>query len=109
MGLEVGLELGIGLVVGARAWGVGLELEARSWSPALAEPALVVPDLGVCLGPQLEGSVFGVLVLQLKPQLERVLNLPASSLTKEIELTQQLLGLFVTYQIPACHRARTPA
>ena len=53
--------------------------------------------------------MFGVLVLQLKPQLERVLNLPASSLTKEIELTQQLLVLFVTYQIPAYHRARTSA
>ena len=50
---------------------------------------------------QLEGSVFGVLVLQLKPQLERVLNLPADALTKEIALTQQLLDLFITYQVPA--------
>ena len=37
---------------------------------------------------QLEGSVFGLLLLQLKPQLERLLNLPADSLTKEIALTQ---------------------
>ena len=29
---------------------------------------------------QLEGSVFGVLMLQLKPQLEKVLNLPQASL-----------------------------
>merc|ERR1719393_1131242 len=43
---------------------------------------------------QLEGTVFGVLVLQLKPQLERVLNLPPEALTKEIQLTQQLLDLF---------------
>ena len=50
---------------------------------------------------QLEGSVFGVLVLQLKPQLERVLNLPPDALTKEIALTQQLLDLFITYQVPA--------
>jgi len=50
---------------------------------------------------QLEGSVFGVLVLQLKPQLERVLNLPADALTKEIALTQTLMRLFVEFQIPS--------
>ena len=37
---------------------------------------------------QLEGSVFGVCIIQLKPQLERLLNLPNDSLTKEIKLTQ---------------------
>ena len=50
-----------------------------------------------------EGSVFGVLVLQLKPQLERLLNLPHDALTKEIKLTQQLLDLFITYQVPAAN------
>ena len=50
---------------------------------------------------QLEGSVFGVLLLQLKPQLERLLNLPAESLTKEISLTQSLQELFIEYQIPS--------
>uniref|UniRef100_A0A7S2G5E7 Uncharacterized protein n=1 Tax=Haptolina brevifila TaxID=156173 RepID=A0A7S2G5E7_9EUKA len=50
---------------------------------------------------QLEGSVFGVLLLQLKPQLEKVLNLPPESLTKEISLTQSLLELFIEYQIPS--------
>ena len=86
-GLRVGGSTGKGLRVRGCGYGRGF--------------GLVGPELDVCLGPQLEGSVFGVLVLQLKPQLERVLNLPPNSLTKEIELTQQLLGLFVTYQIPA--------
>ena len=43
----------------------------------------------------------GVLVLQLKPQLERLLRLPEDSLTKEIKLTQCLLSLFIEYQIPS--------
>ena len=51
-------------------------------------------------GMQLEATLFGVCVVQIKPQLERVLNLPADSLTKEIKLTQDLLELFVEYQIP---------
>ena len=50
---------------------------------------------------QLEGSVFGLLVVQLKPALERLLGLPNDALTKEIRLTQQLLELFITYQIPS--------
>lgn len=50
---------------------------------------------------QLSTSVFGVLVVQLKPQLEVVLGLPYDSLTKEIRLTQDLLSLFMQYQIPS--------
>eukprot|EP00308_Calcidiscus_leptoporus_P011902 CAMPEP_0119367568 /NCGR_PEP_ID=MMETSP1334-20130426/14339_1 /TAXON_ID=127549 /ORGANISM="Calcidiscus leptoporus, Strain RCC1130" /LENGTH=721 /DNA_ID=CAMNT_0007384007 /DNA_START=33 /DNA_END=2195 /DNA_ORIENTATION=+ len=50
---------------------------------------------------QLEGSLFAVLLVQLKPQLEVLLNLPDDSLTKEIELTQQLLALFTEHQIPS--------
>ena len=50
---------------------------------------------------QLEGSVFGVLIIQLKPQLEALLKLPADSLTKEIQLCQDLLELFISYQIPS--------
>lgn len=50
---------------------------------------------------QLAGSAFGLLVVQLKPQLERLLRLPADGLTKEIRLTQQLLELFIEYQIPS--------
>ena len=49
---------------------------------------------------QLEATLFGVCVVQIKPQLEKVLNLPADSLTKEIRLTQDLLELFLEYQIP---------
>jgi hypothetical protein len=50
---------------------------------------------------QLESSVFAVCVIQLKPQLERLLGLPDGSLTKEIQLTQDLMSLFVDYQIPS--------
>jgi hypothetical protein len=52
-------------------------------------------------GLQLSSTLFGVLVVQIKPQLEKVLNLPADALTKEIQLTQDLMDLFITYQIPA--------
>lgn len=50
---------------------------------------------------QLESTLFGVLVIQIKPQLERVLNLPDDSLTKEIKLTQDLMQLFIKFQIPS--------
>jgi len=50
---------------------------------------------------QLESSVFGICIIQIKPQLERLLNLPEDALTKEIQLTQDLLSLFVEYQIPS--------
>lgn len=50
---------------------------------------------------QLESSVFGICVVQLKPQLERLLYLPPDSLQKEIKLTQNLLELFIEYQIPS--------
>eukprot|EP01062_Namystynia_karyoxenos_P072277 TRINITY_DN682_c0_g2_i1.p1 TRINITY_DN682_c0_g2~~TRINITY_DN682_c0_g2_i1.p1 ORF type:complete len:1004 (+),score=317.32 TRINITY_DN682_c0_g2_i1:78-3089(+) len=50
---------------------------------------------------QLSSTVFGVLVIQVKPQLERLLNIPADCLTKEVELTQELMELFVRYQIPS--------
>ena len=50
---------------------------------------------------QLESSVFGVCVVQLKPQLEALLGLDDDALTKEIKLTQDLLSLFIEYQIPS--------
>jgi hypothetical protein len=50
---------------------------------------------------QLEGTLFGIVILQIKPQLEKLLNLPSDSLTKEIELTQDLMDLFIKYQIPS--------
>lgn len=50
---------------------------------------------------QLESTLCGILVVQLKPQLERLLRLPAEALTKEIKLTQDLLQLFIKYQIPS--------
>jgi hypothetical protein len=50
---------------------------------------------------QLESTLFGVCIIQIKPQLERLLNLDDDSLTKEIRLTQELLELFIKYQIPS--------
>jgi len=50
---------------------------------------------------QLESTLFGILVIQIKPQLEKVLKLPEDGLTKEIKLTQDLMQLFIKYQIPS--------
>ena len=50
---------------------------------------------------QLESTLFGVCVIQIKPQLEKLLKLPPDSLTKEIKMTQELLSLFIEYQIPS--------
>jgi hypothetical protein len=52
-------------------------------------------------GMQLESTLFGVLVLQIKPQLEIVLKLSTDILTKEIKLTQDLMTMFIKYQIPS--------
>lgn len=49
---------------------------------------------------QLENSLFSLLLVDVKPQLEKVLNLPSDSLTKEIRLTQDLLEMLSVYQIP---------
>jgi hypothetical protein len=50
---------------------------------------------------QMSNTLFGVAIIQIKPQLEKVLNLPPDSLTKEIALTEDLLKLFIEYQIPS--------
>jgi hypothetical protein len=50
---------------------------------------------------QLEGSVFGVCVIQIKPLLEQVLNLPDDSLVQEIELTERIMKLILQYEIPS--------
>eukprot|EP01124_Arcella_intermedia_P011300 TRINITY_DN17714_c0_g1_i1.p1 TRINITY_DN17714_c0_g1~~TRINITY_DN17714_c0_g1_i1.p1 ORF type:complete len:974 (-),score=159.96 TRINITY_DN17714_c0_g1_i1:41-2635(-) len=50
---------------------------------------------------QLASTLFGVVIIQIKPQLEKLLKLPDDSLTKEIKLTQDLLELFMKYHIPS--------
>eukprot|EP01126_Amoeba_proteus_P061740 TRINITY_DN8317_c0_g1_i9.p1 TRINITY_DN8317_c0_g1~~TRINITY_DN8317_c0_g1_i9.p1 ORF type:complete len:631 (+),score=166.10 TRINITY_DN8317_c0_g1_i9:1004-2896(+) len=50
---------------------------------------------------QMENTLFGVFVIQVKPQLEKILNIPEGSLTKEIKLTQDLIHLFLDYHIPS--------
>ena len=50
---------------------------------------------------QLAGTLFAVAVVQIKPALERLLKLPEDALTKEVELCQQLMSLFIEYQIPS--------
>ena len=52
-------------------------------------------------GMQLSATLLGVMVIQIKPQLERVLNLPPDSLTKELYLVQELEKLMVELQIPS--------
>jgi hypothetical protein len=50
---------------------------------------------------QLESSVFGVCIVQIKPQLEKLLGLSPDALDKEMKLTQDLMELFVDYQVPS--------
>eukprot|EP00941_MAST-03F_sp_MAST-3F-sp1_P002491 g2491.t1 len=50
---------------------------------------------------QLSSTLFGICVIQIKPQLEKLLNLAPDSLTKEIALCQDLSDLFINYQIPS--------
>ena len=50
---------------------------------------------------QLASSVFGVCVIQIKPQLEALLCLPPDALDKEMKLTQDLMELFIEYQVPS--------
>ena len=52
-------------------------------------------------GMQLGHTLLAFAVIQIKPQLEMVLNLLPGSLTKEIKLTQDLMELFIEYQIPS--------
>ncbi|KAG7367627.1 hypothetical protein IV203_030298 [Nitzschia inconspicua] len=50
---------------------------------------------------QLQSSILGICIIQIKPQLEDVLGLPHDSLTKEMQLTQDLVELFIEYQVPS--------
>ena len=50
---------------------------------------------------QLQSSVFGIAVIQIKPQLEVLLGLPQNSLDKEMKLTQDLMQLFTEFQVPS--------
>ena len=50
---------------------------------------------------QLASSVFGVCVVQIQPQLETLLGLPPDALDKEMKLAQDLMELFVEYQVPS--------
>lgn len=48
---------------------------------------------------QLENSLFSICIIEIKSQFEKILNLPKDSLLKEIQLTQDIIKLFVDYQI----------
>jgi hypothetical protein len=50
---------------------------------------------------QLGGNVFGIMIVQIKPQLERLLHLLPGSLTKEIALCRDLMEMFVELQVPS--------
>jgi len=55
---------------------------------------------------QLESTLFACCVVQIKPQLEQLLSLPPGALTKEIALTQQLIELFIDYQVCVVYAPR---
>lgn len=48
---------------------------------------------------QLAGSLFIVCFLPVQPQIEKILNLPPFSLTKELELMENILNILQKYQI----------
>ncbi|KAJ3160463.1 hypothetical protein HDU88_007963 [Geranomyces variabilis] len=50
---------------------------------------------------QLQGTQFAVCVVDIKPHLELLLNLPPDSLTKEIELAEDLEHLLIQHHIPS--------
>ena len=50
---------------------------------------------------QLSSTLFGVCILEIKPQVERALALPEGSLYKETELMDEVIDLFLEYNIPA--------
>lgn len=50
---------------------------------------------------QLESTLFGLVVIQIRPQLEKLLNLFPDSLTKHVMPTQTILDLFLRLQIPS--------
>jgi hypothetical protein len=64
-----------------------------SLSPEQQEFARAYRDM------QLESSVFAIAIVQLKPQLEILLGLPSGAL--DIALTENLMKLFVEFQIPS--------
>lgn len=45
--------------------------------------------------------MFGICIVQLKPQLETLLRISYGALTKEVWLTRNLMLLFIDYQIPS--------
>jgi hypothetical protein len=49
---------------------------------------------------QLSDSALGVMVLNLKPAIEMLLNVAEGTMTKEIALSERVMQLFVEYDIP---------
>jgi hypothetical protein len=94
-------EFRVPLVLHPRASAGEFQDHLRGLSPEQRELAQLMRDIQL-------SSLLGICLLQVKPQLETALNLPANALTKETELTQALLELFVKHQIPA-DRLRVPA
>lgn len=48
---------------------------------------------------QLSSSLFGLLIVEIEPNVEQVLNLDPGSLVKEIDMTDRLVDLFVDHSI----------
>eukprot|EP01061_Rhynchopus_euleeides_P005867 TRINITY_DN14992_c0_g1_i1.p1 TRINITY_DN14992_c0_g1~~TRINITY_DN14992_c0_g1_i1.p1 ORF type:complete len:1005 (+),score=375.55 TRINITY_DN14992_c0_g1_i1:74-3016(+) len=50
---------------------------------------------------QLESTLFGIATVPIKPQLERLLSLPQGALNKEVRLSEDLMKLFLEFNIPS--------
>uniref|UniRef100_A0A0G4FHG3 Uncharacterized protein n=1 Tax=Chromera velia CCMP2878 TaxID=1169474 RepID=A0A0G4FHG3_9ALVE len=50
---------------------------------------------------QLASTLFAVAVVQVRPQLERLLLLPEGSLVKQVELVEDLMNLLIEHQFPS--------
>jgi hypothetical protein len=50
---------------------------------------------------QLQHTLFGIVTIQIKPQLEKILHLSEDALMKEISLTQDIYDLLIQYEIPS--------
>jgi hypothetical protein len=48
---------------------------------------------------QLAGTLFSILTLQIRPQIEKILKLPPDSLYQNIKLSDDIIEIILKYQI----------
>eukprot|EP01127_Copromyxa_protea_P015092 TRINITY_DN4293_c1_g3_i2.p1 TRINITY_DN4293_c1_g3~~TRINITY_DN4293_c1_g3_i2.p1 ORF type:complete len:737 (-),score=132.91 TRINITY_DN4293_c1_g3_i2:2114-4183(-) len=87
--------LTIPLIMNAIPTPKAFKAAVESMSPEMIRFAKAIRSM------QLSDTLFGICVIQIRPQLEKLLKLPPDSLTQELKLNQDLLDLFLEYQIPS--------